>query len=248
MAQLVVIVLVVLAALGIRRFLRNTPLARYSATTQSLIWLGLVLLLLLALTGRLGSLIPILATILAALVAMVTRLLPMLIPLIVQLLPRWRRHSPADRGGAGGGPRSSSVQSRYVRMRLEHATGDLDGEILAGPHAGRPLHELNLSELADLHRLYSLNDDESARLLAAYISRVHGDRWQDTRQNGAGEAGKKSLDQHEAYDILGLQPGAAREEIIAAHRRLIQKLHPDRGGSDYLAAKINQAKDLLLGD
>lgn len=247
MAQLVVIVLVVLAALGIRRFLRNTPLARYSATTQSLIWLGLVLFLLLALTGRLGSLIPILGAVLAALVATVTRLLPLLIPLIVQLLPRWRRHAPAD-GGAGGGPRSSSVQSRYLRMRLEHATGDLDGEILAGPHAGRPLHELSLAELADLHRLYSLNDDESARLLGAYISRVHGDRWQDTRRNGTREAGRKSLDQDEAYDILGLQPGATREEIIAAHRRLIQKLHPDRGGSDYLAAKINQAKDLLLSD
>lgn len=60
-----------------------------------------------------------------------------------------------------------------------------------------------------------------------------------------GQNGKMS--QKEALDILGLKPGASREQILQAHKRIMQKLHPDRGGSDHLAAQINRAKDALLG-
>jgi DnaJ-class molecular chaperone len=84
--------------------------------------------------------------------------------------------------------------------------------------------------------------------LAAYLDRMYGDRWKESAQGNTPDQDHSTLDKAEAYEILGLTSGATREEIISAHRRLIQKLHPDRGGSDYLAAKINQAKDLLLGD
>ncbi|WP_438952419.1 molecular chaperone DnaJ [Porticoccus sp.] len=64
------------------------------------------------------------------------------------------------------------------------------------------------------------------------------------QQASVGTSGE--LSQQEAFQLLGLQPGASREAIIDAHKRLIQKLHPDRGGNDYLAAKLNAARDLLL--
>ena len=57
-----------------------------------------------------------------------------------------------------------------------------------------------------------------------------------------------AMEREEAYKVLGLQPGASREAIKAAHRRLMQRVHPDHGGSDELAACVNRAKDLLLGD
>ena len=253
MVQLVLFALVLLAVLGVRRFLRNTPLARYSATQQSLMALGILLLLLLTLTGRLGVLVPVLGAVLAALFATVSRILPVLIPLIVQYLPHWQRYQ-RQRAGKQGQMRddadasgSSTVQSDFLRMHLHHATGELSGEILQGLHAGKSLKSLSLSDLASLYRNYTKQDPESARLLAAYIERVYGDRWSESDQTGPGETGSSALDKSEALEMLGLQPGATREEIISAHRRLIQKVHPDRGGSDYLAAKINQAKDILLG-
>ena len=151
----------------------------------------------------------------------------------------------------------STVRTRFVAMELDHDTGDMDGEILEGPHRGRRLSDLDLDSLLDLLHLGYNEDSQSAQVIQSYLDRVHGDEWQE-RAGEAGSAGGGSnsgakpgtsqMTRDEAYEVLGLQPGAGEDEIRAAHRRLIREYHPDTGGSDYLAAKINEAKELLLHD
>src|SRR3954451_4490246 len=142
----------------------------------------------------------------------------------------------------GGGKRSpgqsSQVRSQYLEMMLDHDSGELTGRIVAGPHAGHSLDEFDLSQLAAMMPGF---DAESVALLESYLDR----RFPAWRQHAQGDsaggqrrpatAGK--MTDEEAYQILGLQPGAGRDEIGRAHRALMKKLHPDQGGSTYLAAR-----------
>jgi DnaJ-domain-containing protein 1 len=127
----------------------------------------------------------------------------------------------------------------------------MDGEILEGRFAGRRLSDLSLDDLVGLHGECRA-DEESTTLLDAYLDRVYGEDWytraQASDETRSYQTGAGIMSREEAYEILGLKPGANRDEVIEAHRRLMQKLHPDRGGSTYLAAKINRAKDVLLED
>lgn len=147
---------------------------------------------------------------------------------------------------------SSGVETRFLRMQLNHDTGEMDGEVREGAFRGRRLSDLDLGELVQLHGECQANDPQSATVLEAYLDRVHGDAWREqvsaSGYQGADRDAADHMTRAEAQEVLGVEPGASREEIIAAHRRLMQKLHPDRGGSTYLAAKINRAKDLLLGN
>ena len=159
----------------------------------------------------------------------------------------------------------SDVETPYLRMTLDHDSGEMEGTVLQGRYAGARLDELSEPQLIDLLKECSLRDDEGRRLLEAYMDRILGADWRERtepreeqeRSAGAGSgqgwgrkraAGARTpMTREEAYEILGLQPGAGSEEIKEAHRTLMRKLHPDHGGSNYLAAKINQAKELLLG-
>lgn len=147
---------------------------------------------------------------------------------------------------------NSSVRTRVLAMELDHDSGNMDGEVLAGPFAGRRLSDLDLSELVLLMDECANAQDQSQALLEAYLDRIHPD-WREgaeadpkTTAKGSGASARMSVG--EAYEILGLEPGANQEQIVSAHRRMMKQYHPDQGGSDYLAARINQAKDLLLGD
>lgn len=177
-------------------------------------------------------------------------------------LIRWRRTRQPAQGWGGGAARrsagqSSSVETRFLRMSLDHDSGTIDGVVVEGEFAGRKLGELSLPDLLSLLRECRVADDQSASVLEAYLDRAHKD-WRDAAEAAPGAGDKRSrawgrgassaLTPEEAYKVLGLEPDATRAEIKEAHRRLMRANHPDMGGSDYLAARINEAKDLLLGE
>ena len=159
----------------------------------------------------------------------------------------------ANIGGlfGGGSQRSpgqtSRVRSEFLDMILDHDSGELSGQIVAGPYAG---HSLGEFDLAQLTAMFSGFDAESVSLLESYLDRRFPAWRQDAQGNAAGRqsrpAASGKMTNEEAYQILGLQPGAGRDEIGRAHRALMKKLHPDQGGSTYLAARVNEAKETLL--
>jgi len=165
-----------------------------------------------------------------------------------------RRSAASGLGGFGersARGQSSEVTTDTLRMHLEHATGELDGEVLRGPFAGRSLASLGLSELLDLLADCRREDPRSVPLLETYLDRREPDWRAHVAGEQAGAAGppggaEGAMDEATACSILGVSPGASEDEIKAAHRRLMTRLHPDHGGSDYLAAQLNQAKDFLL--
>ena len=140
----------------------------------------------------------------------------------------------------------SRVRTAFLEMELNHDSGKMNGHVLAGSHQGASLDAL---DRATLMRLLSEVDTDSRDLLGAYLDRREPG-WRENAQsdsgNGARPGGAGKMTEEEAYQILGLQPGASMEEIRRAHRSLIKKLHPDQGGTTYLAARINEAKDVLL--
>jgi DnaJ-domain-containing protein 1 len=135
-------------------------------------------------------------------------------------------------------------------MELDHDTGELDGRVLQGDKVGSRLSLLSADELLSLHLEFG-SDPESVALLETFLERYHPG-WQDRVKNGAsgwsGSTGPDQMSRQEAGEILGVAPDASKEEILDAWRRLIKRMHPDSGGSAFLAAKINAAKAVLLGE
>ena len=160
-------------------------------------------------------------------------------------VPGWGARTQASPG------RQSRVRSAMLEMTLDHDTGALGGRVLAGAYAGRALDDLSETDLSVLARDCLGGDPEGSRLLEAYLDRRFPGR-REARQGDAhpGATGRRRdagmPTEQEAYEILGLQPGAGDDDIRRAHRALMKKLHPDQGGSTYLATRVNQAKDVLL--
>jgi hypothetical protein len=237
---------------GVLLILRWFTTADPKTLARGVIWAGVALFVVgvgfLAFTGRLQW---------------VFMLAPALLPWFfraraaARMAKNFSRMQDTWRGQSRTG-RTSEVQTKCLRMTLDHDTGGVFGEVIAGPHAGRRLEDMERPEIVALWATCRSDDPPSAQLLETFLDRVHNG-WRDEATSGteAGSgthtggasgfaAGKMSRD--EACRILGLKPGAGKEEIKAAHHRLMANLHPDRGGSDYLAAKINEARDVLLGE
>ena len=155
------------------------------------------------------------------------------------------------------GPRKSAGQKSGVRtdtleMVLDHDSGRMEGRCLKGRYTGREFASLQEAELLRLRDEIAGTDSQGAALLEAYLDR-RCKGWRERRSAGTSKEAREPRDvnggmsRKEAYDVLDLRSGASEAEIRAAHRRLMMKLHPDRGGSTYLASRINEAKDVLLG-
>jgi hypothetical protein len=154
----------------------------------------------------------------------------------------WQSKSPGQR---------SRVATRMLRMELDHDTGLMEGEVLLGTMTGRRLSSLSLTETEILHGECARAGDQSLALLEAWINRCHPEwrsQWSKAASSGQSAASSQRMTRAEALAILGLKDGATPPDIRSAHRRLMKTVHPDLGGSDYLAAKINEAKAFLLQD
>ncbi len=152
--------------------------------------------------------------------------------------------SAANTAGQG---QTSEINTRFLHMVLFHDTGMMDGEVLEGAQTGEKLTTMALSALLSLHE-ECRPDPDSVSVLEAFLDREHAS-WRDQTDASSGpppHAADGAMDERQAFEILGLAPEASRDDVVQAHRRLMQKLHPDRGGSTYLAARINEAKTLLL--
>ncbi|MDX2221755.1 MAG: DnaJ domain-containing protein [Rhodospirillaceae bacterium] len=228
-------------------FLRWYASAKTEDVKRTLRWTGIIVggLVIAALiaTGRMGAAL----AGLAGLAAWAWR--------VFNMIQVGRQFASMFRGlgGIGGaraaGPKSSTVEAAFLRMTLDHDSGAMDGAVVKGAFAGRALGSLSRAEL-DALRAECAGDPDSLALVEAYLDRTHPD-W---RFGTGGEAGPSpppsppggTMTAEEAYRVLGLAPGAGDDDVKSAYRRLMAQLHPDKGGSDYLAAKINAAKDTLL--
>ena len=233
------IALLVAALLSARWFLDADPrqIARVLRVAGAIL-LGLVTLLLVV-SGRIGLLM----------------MLFVLLYFLRRAVKASQQQAQAMRGPSPG--QSSAVRTRFLQMVLDHDSGEMDGEVLEGRFMGAWLSQLGLVELLQLLDDYQREDPQSASVLESYLDRTQEEDWRSAagagaagqagRQDQAGQPNGRPMNRQEALEILGLEEGATPVQIREAHRRLMQKIHPDHGGSNYLAAKLNEAKDLLLG-
>ncbi len=221
-----------------RWFVRADPAQVATALKVAAITLAIVGVVLLVVVGRIG-------------------LVLMLAGLLMPLAIRWRnarrlagmRTGDAPSASTGG---TSHVDTSYFAMTLDHDSGALDGEVRKGAQRGRLLSTLDLPTLLGL--LADCGDDAaSQQVMTAYLDRHH-DGWReaaaprgDHEYSAGGTGAQPALTRAEAFRILGLQPGADEAAIKEAHHRLMKKFHPDQGGSAWFAARINEARDLLIG-
>ena len=156
-------------------------------------------------------------------------------------------------GGYGSIPsagRTSRIETDYLEVELDHDTGQIRGRVLKGAYAGRDLEYMSPIEMAQLWQDCRFADPQSAQVVEVYLDRAHP-TWREDMARTGGSGGAASaagrMTRGQALEVLGLGEGASDDDIRRAHRDLMMKLHPDRGGSTFLAAKINEAKDVLLG-
>jgi hypothetical protein len=227
-----VVVLMLLA----KAFVAANP----SALAQGLRWAGVGIAVLgigaLTATGR---------------ISLAGFLLPVLYALLRGWRPGWLGGFPGF-GERASGPspgQSSSIRTDFLELNLDHDSGALTGQVLRGRWRGRRIEALSRAELLELWRETAAADPQSAQLVETCLDRTFPD-WREAaeaRADGTARAAAGAMSREEALRVLGLAGEPTPAEVAEAHRRLMMTNHPDRGGSAYLAAMINEAKRVLTG-
>jgi len=174
-----------------------------------------------------------------------------MLPTALRLLPLWQmlksktdlnRNKTRDPAN-----QTSVIRTEFLTMELKHSSGDMDGSVLKGNFEGQRLSSLLLVQLIQLAQECRL-DNDSLQVLEAYLDRMHPDWRGEADEESAQSASLEEsvMSKELALEILGLSGLVSKEDVTVAHRKLMQKMHPDRGGTDYLAKKINTAKDYLM--
>lgn len=227
------LLVLVVAALGLAWFLRAHPSALARLARIGLAVLGAAGIGVLLVFG----------------LRFVPGLMPELMGLagvtIAGLLIRYLRRRPSGGFSSPGAGQRTEVRTAFMRAWIDHGTGDVGGTVLAGRFAGQELDALADNDLLELHRECG-SDPDSLKVLEAYLDRRLGADWRSAKRPPPGGS-RSDMSRDEALAVLGLAEGATQDDIRAAYRRLIQRLHPDVGGSVDLAARINRARDVLLG-
>lgn len=237
MPRLILLLAVIVVIYVLLRRARAMPVHRRRAEYIKLgLGITLAATVLLAATGHMNWL----GAAFAALLVFARQALPLVLRLFPMLVSLRGKSAPA----AG---QASTVETALLRMQLDHDSGALQGEVLKGAFTGWRLADMDRQQLEQFCAFCRSEDADSLQLLDSYLHQRFPGEAAFGRQQQAAPASGSTMGRAEALAVLGLQDGASEEEIIAAHRKLIQKLHPDRGGNDYLAAQVNLAKDLLLG-
>jgi hypothetical protein len=236
---ILLLVIGVVAYIVYQRVSALPPARRKQAYLKIGLGLLVAVVLIATVTGRMHWL----GAAITALLVGASRMLPVLIRMFPML--QWLQRQYGGASSAGGSGQQSSVETALLRMILDHDSGAMNGEVLSGDFSGCKLDELEQPQLEELLAWCRSRDADSARLLESYLQARFGAA-SDYQQTPPSEGGG-DMSRAEALAVLGLDESASDADITAAHRKLMQKLHPDRGGNDYLAAKLNQAKDQLLG-
>ena len=204
--------------------------------------------MLAVLTGRANAIF----ALIGGLIASAFRFAPVVLrfyPQIRELLYKFGINAPA-------GPGSAKVGTATLKATVDSLSGRIDGEIIAGPYKGRTLSAMSIEEIKAYYTSCAEQDPQALRLIEAFVLRQYPDEiqsgeWNKSRQY-SGESGSANTDTSmsvtEAREILGVGDSASKQEITYAHRKLMARLHPDKGGSTFLATRVNLAKDTLLSN
>lgn len=231
MGNLIGLVILVGGILIWRRWKKlPTDRARKKFVFQAVVIGLLIIILLLAISGRIHPF--------GALFALLIPVLKVGQNLLIRWLPTLARIYGANYA------KPRTLKTSILEVSINFADGQISGSVLDGPHAGEKLHSLNQAQLNEVLAYCKKNDAKSAYLMHMYLAKRFQENAQSESSSRRASNSDMSLD--EAAEILGISAAADKEEINQAHRRLIGRVHPDKGGNDYLASLLNRARDLMI--